>query len=200
MQTNADADLRQAFFPQFNVYTENSALHCHRRIQRIGGIFGSGSWRAKQRHQPVAQILIESSAVSKNNVGHRGEVSVEQSDNSFRLSMLGDAREASNVGKEHRNCLVDSAEFKRLGVLEHLLDYIFGQEAAVVCAGHFLSCQPFMRSGVFYGDGRLGSDGTDQLQIVGFEGSKRIQSIRIDCAMNSRLANEWSTNCRTNSL
>src|SRR2546423_14835886 len=131
----------------------------------------------------------------KNNVGHRGEVSVEQTDNSFRLRMLGNTREASYVGEEHSNCLVHSTELERLGILEHLLDHIFGQEAAVVCARHFLSRQALMRPGIFYGDCRLGSAGPDQLQIVGFEGSQRIQSIRIDGAMNSRLANAASTDC-----
>ena len=40
-----------------------------------------------------------------------------------------------------------------------MFDDVFGQEPAVVCAGDFFACEPFVRACIFNGDCGLGRDG-----------------------------------------
>ena len=165
---------------QLLIDAEQPALHRHRGVQSVGRIFRRRCGRAEQRHQTIAEILIERSAVRKNDVRHRGEISIEQADDLFRRRMFGNARETANVGKQYRDRLIDAAELERLGILEHLLHYILGQKPAVVCARYFFTRQTFVRARVLNGDRRLRGDGADQLQIVRLERRKRIQPIGVD--------------------
>jgi hypothetical protein len=75
--------------------------------------------------------------------------------------MLGNAGKAANVSKQYGDCLVNPAEFKRLGILEHLFDYIFGQEPTVVCPRHFLTRETLVGSSVLHCNRRLRGDGAD---------------------------------------
>ena len=67
------------------------------------------SWRiAENRHQTIAEILIQGAAMREDDVGHSREVSVKQMHDLFRWRVLLDAREAPNVCKQDRYFLIDS--------------------------------------------------------------------------------------------
>jgi len=88
------------------------ALHRHRSVERIARILRRCRRRSEKSHQAIAEVLIERSAVSKDDIGHRGKVFVEKSNDLFRWGVLRNSGEAANVGKQHRYSLVDTAELE----------------------------------------------------------------------------------------
>ena len=169
MQSDSNTNFREAFGAQLVVNAQHAALHRDGRSDSVRGVLWRHRRRAKQSHQAITQILIECPAVRKDDVGHRGEVTIEQLHDLFRRGVFRDASEAANVREQHRDRLRDAAQLERLGVLEHLLHNVFRQKAAVVGARNFFFCQALVRAHVLDRDGGLGRDGADQFEIIGFE-------------------------------
>ena len=74
--------------------------------------------------------------------------------------MFGNAREATNIGKQDRDCLKHAAKFERVGVLEHLRDYVLRQKPAVVRTRDFFTREALVRAHVFDRNGGLRSHRT----------------------------------------
>jgi len=106
-------------------------LHCDRRIDCVGGILRRCRRGAEQSHQTIAEIFIKRAAMRKNDIGHGREIPVEKLHDLLRRRMFRDASEAANVGKQNGDGLVDTAQFERVRVLEHLRDDILGPGTAV---------------------------------------------------------------------
>ena len=87
----------------------------------------------------------------------------------FRRRVLGNTREAANIGKEHGDRLGHTAQLERVRIVEQLLHDVLRQEPAVVGARNFFAGEAFVRPHVLDGDCRLGGDGADQFKIVGLE-------------------------------
>src|ERR1043165_1422033 len=67
VQADADGELVDVF---------DLALHVHGGGDGVAGVVGRGGRRAEQRHQAVADVLVERAAVSEDDLGHRREVVV----------------------------------------------------------------------------------------------------------------------------
>src|SRR5262245_23128937 len=128
--------------------------------------------------------------MSKNYVGHRREIAIEQADDPFRWRMLSNASEASNVSEQNCDRLINPAQLERVGVFQHLLHNVLGKKPAVVCAGYFFTCEPFVCSSIFHCDRGLSCYGADQFQIVRLKCSKRIKAVSVECSVNSCLSNQ----------
>ena len=159
VQPDSDSDLGKTFLAQFKIDPDQTTLHRHGGGQRVRGVIWSDSWGAKQRHQSITEILIERATVRKDDVGHRREITVEQLHDLLRRRMFRDAREATNIGKEDRDCLKHAAQFERVGIFQHLRDYVLGQKAAVVRARDFFTREALVRPDVFNRDGGLRGHG-----------------------------------------
>ena len=71
MKSDADPDFRKAFFVQFIVDAEHAPLHGHGGVDSILRVLGRDGRGTEQGHQSVTQILVERSAVGKDDVSHR---------------------------------------------------------------------------------------------------------------------------------
>ena len=76
--------------------------HFQRRAHRAAGAVGQRQRRAEERHQPVADHLVDHAAVAADGVEHQRVVGVEQLDRLFRRLALDQRREAADVGEHHR--------------------------------------------------------------------------------------------------
>ena len=66
--------------------------------------------RAEERHDHVADELVERALVREHEVHHPGEVLVEHPDDLFGLPALGDRRKAADVREEHGHLAARAAE------------------------------------------------------------------------------------------
>ena len=90
--------------------------------------------------------------MSENDVCHCRKVSVERPTIFSGGACSESTRETADVCEQDCDRLVDATEFERLGVVEHLFDYILRKEPAVVCARNFLTREALVGPGVFHCD------------------------------------------------
>ena len=88
MQSDSDPDFGEAFGAQLVINAQHATLHRDRGRDGICGVLRRHRRGSKQGHQAIAEILIERPAVRKDDVGHRGEVTIKQLHDFFRWRML----------------------------------------------------------------------------------------------------------------
>src|SRR6266403_3914038 len=115
--------------------------------------------------------------MSEDDICHGREVAIKQTHNFFRRCMFGDTRKPANVREEYRDGLTDATKLERFRIFQHLLDYIFRKKPAVICPRYFLAGESLVGPGILNSDCRLCRDRANQLEVVGFEGRKGIQTV-----------------------
>ncbi len=65
-------------------------------------VVGVGDGGPEGRHDHVALVFVEVAVVGQDDIGHLGEVDVEQGDELLGLEALGKGREVLQIGEEHR--------------------------------------------------------------------------------------------------
>src|SRR4030095_1363343 len=88
----------------------------------------------------------------------------------------------------------------RVSIPTRVLDDMREKKSAVIGASHFLAREAFMRSGVLDRDCSLSGDSANQFEVIRLEGSKWIQPICVDGAVDPGLAHERRADGRTDSL
>src|SRR5215218_9220680 len=117
VQADADGYLGQSVLPQLRVDDLHLPLHRDGRGDGVARVVGRGVRRAEERHQPVADVLVERAAVREDYVGHRRKVVVQKLHDALGRGVFRQAREAAYVREENRQGLVDAAELERVRVL-----------------------------------------------------------------------------------
>lgn len=193
VEADAHRDLPVAFGPQFVVQRPKPFLHRHGRLYGIQGIFLRRGRRTEDRHQAVADVFIQRSAVLEDDLRHCGEKAIKEVNDLFRVRILRKRGKAADVREKDRDLLVNAAEPERTGVFQQLFHHVFGHEAAVVRPGDLFAGKAFMCLYRFNRHGGLSGYRTDKFQVVRREGRERIEPVSIDHAVDIRFGDQRST-------
>src|ERR1700682_799134 len=87
-------------------------LHVHRCLQRVFGVLLIRQRRAPERHDAVADVLVDRSTVTVDHRAHRVEILAQHCDDGTRLQLLGHGREVRQVGKQQGQLALLAAQFE----------------------------------------------------------------------------------------
>ena len=108
---NADPDFQLAAqFAQLPAQFIERGRHAKRGGHRVAGAVGVGHRGAPERHDRIADELVERAAVGEDDFDLRGKVLVQHRDHVFGARRFGERGEAANVGEQH-------ADFAGLGLV-----------------------------------------------------------------------------------
>ena len=113
---------------RFDVEQLDHLDHFERRAHGRRRRVGQRQRRAEDRHQPVADHLVDHAAVAADGVEHQRVVGVEQLDRLFRRLRLRHRREAADVGEHHRG--LDALAAQREARVSQVLGHLARGEAA----------------------------------------------------------------------
>ena len=83
----------------------DALLHRERRVAGPHGVVLVGQGRAEQRHDPVAQDLVDDTVVPVDRFHHQLEHRVQNLAGFFRVAVGDDLQRAPHVREEHRDVL-----------------------------------------------------------------------------------------------
>ena len=110
--------------------SRRGAEHLARGAQRPLGMVALLERRTEHGHDAVAHVRDQRPAGAENRLGHLVEVRVDDVDHDGGGLFLGEAREAAQVGEQHRAVALDRAEAQVLaGARDDLLDDVGRHEA-----------------------------------------------------------------------
>ena len=147
----ADADLERDPPVGFAVAVEQVKGLEHRkaRAHSVVCVVARGLGHAEQRHDRVADVLVDDPVVAPDHVGHEGEVLVHHRDDRLRSEALAQLGEAAYIAEEHRG----------VGQLPAQLEVFAAHDRVGDRAGHDLVehlAQVLFCSGVLDGHQRRG--------------------------------------------
>ena len=87
--------------PTVGVELAQRALHIECGAHGAHRVVLMGHWQAKDRHNRVADVLLDGAAMPMNLTRHRAEKPREQGARVFGVQVFGERRGAGEVGKEH---------------------------------------------------------------------------------------------------
>ena len=83
--------------------------------------------RAEHRHDRIADIFVDISAMAFDDVGHRRKIFVHQRHQVVGRHLFRDQRKSFDVGEEHRHVAGLAAEFGQLVRRQHPVDDVRGE-------------------------------------------------------------------------
>ena len=84
-----------------------------------------GDRRVPERHDAITHVLVDRALALKDDAGHGREETVDQVDQSHRIApeLLGNRREAADIGEQQRHVAHLPAQLKAVGILGQLFDH-----------------------------------------------------------------------------
>ena len=115
-----DADPHAQFrvaFGSARVEPRQGLLHAHGGVHRVPGVLRVGRRRPEERHDGVADVLVQGPPAQEDLLGHGLEGAVEDGGQLQGLHALGHAGEAGEVGEQHRDLAAAGLQQGRVQVL-----------------------------------------------------------------------------------
>ena len=132
-----DALLLAAVAERLGVFVQRQ-----RASDRAGGMVRLLAGGSEQHVQGIADDLGDRAVMGKHDIGHAGEVFVEQRPEHARLQRLHQRGEAGNVGEQRRDLAALAAEIDRVGVAGQPLGQVRREVARQRGIGPFgLACR-----------------------------------------------------------
>ena len=151
-----DPDLDPAPRGLLPVEPVHQLQHLQGRPHRALPVIRVGQGRPEDRHQAVAEHLVDDPAVAADGVEHERVVAVQELDRVGRRQGLGDARERADVGEHHAGLDVLAAQ--RQAGRQELLGHLGGRELPEQLA--LLVAEPLLlQAGADAGPSRTGFTG-----------------------------------------
>ena len=100
---NADSDRRQPALHPLLAQARDLLLHAHGGHQRISGTAFGGDGCAEQSHHAIADEFVERPMRLENRRRHHAEKVIQQIHYFARVHLLGQGREAADVGEQDRH-------------------------------------------------------------------------------------------------
>src|SRR3954466_11749107 len=105
VQSDADLDRRLVAILSFSVQLRNRSDHTSRATQGIQRVGIAGERRAERRHQAVAEVLVERSAVPEHFAFHSLMELSQRADDLRRVASISIGSESYDIGKQYRDVL-----------------------------------------------------------------------------------------------
>ena len=122
VEPDADVEIWLVLRPPLLPELGDPAHHLERGTTGSDGMAGLDEWRAPEGHHRVADIFVERARVVEHDLGHIGEILIEQKGQLLRVELLGDAGEAADIAKHDGDFVL--ARLHELRVLEQAPDHL----------------------------------------------------------------------------
>ncbi len=104
-------------------------LELERGPHRAERVIGRLEGHVVERHDRVADVLVDGAPVLEHRLGHHGQVLAQEGDDLFRLHLLRHGREAADVGEEHGHATPGGGQLAVVLVPDDLGHHVRREEA-----------------------------------------------------------------------
>src|SRR5476649_1552479 len=121
-------DVRPAFGLRlglpFAIEDAQACLHLERGGTGVAGMGLDRQRRVPERHDRVTHVFVDRAPVRLDQLGHGRQEAVHETREALRIELLGNAREAPNVGEHHGDLAQLASELQELRIACYLLDHV----------------------------------------------------------------------------
>jgi len=109
-------------------HDEGPLLELESRAHGLDGVLGVLERHVVERHDAIADVLVDSAAVPEDDLGHLRQVLAQHLGHLLRLQLLGQRREAADIGEEDGHQPPTGRQAALLLVAHDLADHRRGKE------------------------------------------------------------------------